>query len=297
MKLVTYQIRGNENLKLGVLSDHSTIIDIQYAASHFGILGSFASVVDVLTDPEGLSCVQKVVDAALEIDGRWILDIENVHLKAPIPRPGKILGVALNYYDFCERGNLNIPTELKVFTKLATTVVGPEDIVQVPAERKVTYEGELGVVIGKRGKHIAASNALDYVAGYTIVNDFTANDLVKEDIQLMRGKNLDTFCPIGPTLVTKDEIEDPNQLTIQTKVNNQFLQNSNTSQLIFKIPEIIAYFSSFLTLEPGDIIASGTPAGTALQYHPPAFMKQNDLVSVTVEGLGTLSNRIMTASI
>ncbi len=291
MKLITFTTRENK-LRVGALMDDARVIDISLTAGHFGILGSFDSLLDVLNDPYGLEKVKEVVDAAIGQAGPWNLPLRNIKLTAPIPRPGKILGVALNYHDFCERGKLSTPTSLKVFTKVSTTMAGPDDVVNVPPGRKVTYEGELGVVIGKRGKYITSFDALDYVAGYTIVNDFTATDYIKDDVQLMRAKNIDTFCPMGPALVTKEEILDPGVLTITTKVNGIVRQNSNTSQLIFKIPDIIEYFSSFLTLEPGDVIATGTPAGTALQFDPPAFMRQGDVVEVTVEGLGTLTNTI-----
>jgi 2-keto-4-pentenoate hydratase/2-oxohepta-3-ene-1,7-dioic acid hydratase in catechol pathway len=292
MKLVTYTSAENE-YRMGALIDEISVIDIGLAAEHFRIRGPFESVLQVLNDPSGLEWVQKVIDSAVCQEGPWNLALSGIKLGAPILRPGKILGAALNFHDFCERGNLDIPTALKIFSKLPTTVIGPYDNVIVPPERKVTYEGELGVVIGKRGKNVSSNDAFDYIAGYTIVNDFTANDYIKEDIQLMRGKNLDTFCPMGPALVTKDEIPDPGVLGIKTEVNEIVRQNSNTSQLIFNIPYMIEYFSSFLTLEPGDVIATGTPAGTALQFDPPAFMKPGDVVTVTVEGLGTLTNTIM----
>ncbi|MGI6124862.1 MAG: fumarylacetoacetate hydrolase family protein, partial [Acetivibrionales bacterium] len=152
----------------------------------------------------------------------------------------------------------------------------------------VTYEGELGVIIGKRGKNITREEAYDYIAGYTIVNDMTANDCTKEDIQLLRGKNFDGFFPMGPYFVTKDEVANPMNLNIKTKVNGEIRQDSNTSNMIFNISEQIEYFSSFLTLEPGDVIATGTPAGTALQFNPPRFLKPKDKVEVIIEGLGSL---------
>ncbi|ALS20513.1 MULTISPECIES: fumarylacetoacetate hydrolase family protein [Paenibacillus] len=291
MKLVTFGTRDNKH-HIGVLKDNSSVIDIRMASNDLGIPLSFESIIHILEDPEGLEKVQRVIDAAGKHAGPWYRSLNDIKLTAPIPRPGKILGVALNYHDFCVRGKLDTPTALKVFMKAHSTVVGPNDAVHVPLERKVTYEGELGVVIGKTGKHVASADAWDHVAGYLIVNDFTANDYIKEDVQLMRGKNLDTFCPMGPFLVTKEEIADPGALAIKTEVNGIVRQNSNTSRLIFKIPEIIEYFSSFLTLEPGDVIATGTPAGTALQFDPPAFVQPGDVVAVTVEGLGTLTNII-----
>ncbi|MCF8565579.1 fumarylacetoacetate hydrolase family protein [Alicyclobacillus tolerans] len=294
MKWVTFRDETNR-LAMGVLSWDSTVVDVQRAARDLGHPGctEYRTVLDVLRDRDGVDKVAALVNSIGDSTGPWRLPVADVKVTAPIPRPGKVLGVALNYYDFCTRGQLNPPTALKVFTKVSTAVIGPDERIGLPHGRKVTYEGELGVVIGKPGKDIRAADALDYVAGYTIVNDYTANDFVKEDVQLTRGKNLDGFCPMGPALVTKDEVFNPHSLSIVTTVNEFVRQESNTSQMIFKIEDIIEFFSSFLTLEPGDVIATGTPAGTALQYDPPAFVQAGDTVSVTIAGLGTLTNHIV----
>jgi 2-keto-4-pentenoate hydratase/2-oxohepta-3-ene-1,7-dioic acid hydratase in catechol pathway len=291
MRLVSFHAEGK--VKLGVLMDH-TIIDVNAAAA---FLGSSApgDIAEVLQSSDGLSRIAAIVSAIKGRSGSWALASNGIRLAPSVPPRAKILGVALNYHDFCERGKLPTPTALKVFSKLPTTMIGTGDSIELPAGRKVTYEGELAVVIGRRGKDIPVAEAWDYVAGYSVLNDLTANDATKEDIQLMRGKNFDTFCPIGPALVTKDEIPDPYQLPIKTTVNGVVRQDSMVERLIFKIPDLISYFASFLTLEPGDVIATGTPAGTALQYDPPAFLAPGDLVSITISGVGTIANRVVAA--
>jgi 2-keto-4-pentenoate hydratase/2-oxohepta-3-ene-1,7-dioic acid hydratase in catechol pathway len=291
MRLVSFHAEGK--VKLGVMVDNA-IVDVNAAAALLGSRGP-GDISEVLQSSDGFSRTADIVSAIKGKSGSWVLASSGVRLAPPVPATAKILGVALNYHDFCERGKLPTPTALKVFSKLPTTMIGAGDSIELPAGRKVTYEGELAVVIGRRGKDIPVAEAWDYVAGYSVLNDLTANDAVKEDVQLMRGKNFDTFCPIGPALVTKDEIPDPYKLPIKTTVNGVVRQDSIVGQLIFKIPDIISYFASFLTLEPGDVIATGTPAGTALQYDPPAFLAPGDLVSVTISGLGTIANRVVTA--
>ena len=270
----------------------NAVVAIDDAAAEFG-LPPVGDMLSILSEPSGLNAVRNIIKTIDGKNGSWKYELSAIKLMPPIPRPRKILGVALNYHDFCKRGNLETPDALKVFAKMGTTVIGTGDLVRLPLGRKVTYEGELAVVMGRVGKNIPKAEAFDYIAGYSILNDLTANDVAKEDIQLMRAKNYDTFCPMGPTLVTKDEIEDPYSLSLQTTVNGNIRQDSVVGQLIFKIPDIIHYFSSFLTLEPGDVIATGTPAGTALQHTPPAFLAAGDVVSVTINQLGTLTNKVV----
>lgn len=290
MKLATFY-DNNHGLYIGAV-DGEHLIHLKEAAASFGLAFHYSDMREMLSDPDGLEKAHFVLEEAAGKEGPWRVLTADTRLAAPIPRPGKIVGVSLNYRDFCERGNIPIPDKLKLFTKVSTTVNGPMDSVFIPKERKVTYEGELGVVIGRKGKEIQVEEAMEHVAGYIVLNDFTANDWVQEDVQLMRGKNLDTFCPMGPWLVTQDEVPNPDKLSIVTKLNGNIVQQSNTSNLIFNIPQIISSLSEFMTLEPGDVIATGTPAGTALQHDPPVFVRHGDLVEVTVEGIGTLQNLI-----
>jgi acylpyruvate hydrolase len=292
MRLVNLRAAGG--VKLGVCKN-DTIVDVNAAAAFAG-LSAPGSLDEALRSPGGLGSVRAALSAVDGKNGPWKLAKSSVKLAAPVPQRAKILGVALNYHDACKRAGVPTPAAPKSFCKLPTTLIGPQDSIALPAGRKVTWEGELAVIIGCNAKNVAASEAWECIAGYSVLNDVTANDTVKEDVQLMRGKNFDTFCPIGPALVTRDEVEDPYRLSIKTSVNGIVRQDSTIAQMIFKIPELISYFSSFLTLEPGDVIATGTPGGTALQWDPPAFLAVGDLVTVSIEGLGAIANKVVAAA-
>jgi 2-keto-4-pentenoate hydratase/2-oxohepta-3-ene-1,7-dioic acid hydratase in catechol pathway len=218
----------------------------------------------------------------------------DVRLAAPIPRPPKVICIGLNYRDHAEETGMAIPTVPTVFAKFPNTVIGPGDPIVLPKNStKPDYEAELAVVIGKGGRHIPESEWLDHVFGYTVLNDVSARDFQLATSQWMIGKTFDTFCPIGPMIVTTDEIEDPHALGISTTVGGELLQNSNTGNLIFKIPQLIAHLSSVFTLEPGDVIATGTPAGVGFARKPPRFLRPGDEVTVTVEGIGSLTNPVI----
>ena len=217
--------------------------------------------------------------------------------EAPIPRPAKnIFCVGKNYVDHAiEMGSeADIPEHVMLFSKATTTVIGHGT--PIPNHEEVTnqldYEGELAVVIGKTGKGIPKEHALDYVFGYTIVNDITARDLQAKHKQFLLGKSLDGSCPMGPYIVEKSEIENPNQLAIETKVNDESRQKSNTTHFIFPIEEIIEVLSKGMTLEPGDIIATGTPAGVGKGFKPPRFLTKGDCIEITIDKIGTLKNTI-----
>ena len=223
--------------------------------------------------------------------------LASVALEAPIPRPDKnIFCVGKNYAEHAiEMGSKeDIPEHIMVFTKSPTTVIGHNETVlnhhSVTAE--LDYEGELAVVIGKKGRAIPKGEALDHIFGYTIINDVTARDLQSRHKQFFIGKSLDATCPMGPWIVHSSAIENPNQLDIQTKVNGELRQSSNTENFIFPIEEIISVLSKGMTLEPGDIIATGTPAGVGKGFKPPRFLQPGDKVEITVEKIGTLTNCI-----
>jgi 2-keto-4-pentenoate hydratase/2-oxohepta-3-ene-1,7-dioic acid hydratase in catechol pathway len=228
---------------------------------------------------------------------QYVYALHDVRLLAPIPRPAKnIFCVGKNYVDHAIElgGNSDIPQHLIVFSKVPTTVIGHEETVLRHADvtDELDYEGELAVVIGKRGKAIRKEEALDYVFGYTIINDVTARDLQERHQQYLLGKSLDTFCPMGPWIVHKSLIENPNKLEIETKVNGEIRQKASTGQFIFNVETIIETISRGITLEPGDIIATGTPAGVGKGMKPPRFLQAGDVVEITVEGIGTLRNKI-----
>jgi 2,4-didehydro-3-deoxy-L-rhamnonate hydrolase len=211
----------------------------------------------------------------------------------PIDRPGKIVCVGLNYRDHAEEQGVDLPTAPLLFAKWQNTLIGPgEPIVIPPIVTKCDYEAELGVVIGVRVRDVSAENALEAVAGYICVNDVSARDLQFADGQWTRGKSPDTFCPVGPRLVPRDEIEDPQALAIRCIVNGETLQDSSTSQMIFSVAEIIAYVTRVITLERGDLIATGTPAGVGVFRDPKVLLQDGDEVSVEIEGLGTLTNPV-----
>jgi 2-keto-4-pentenoate hydratase/2-oxohepta-3-ene-1,7-dioic acid hydratase in catechol pathway len=216
---------------------------------------------------------------------------------SPLPRVKRnIMCVGKNYRDHAiEMGSeQDIPKDIMIFTKATNTVVGHGEMVLHHGEmtEQLDYEGELAVVIGKKGKGVSPKDALEYVFGYTILNDITARDLQKKHGQFFIGKSLDTTCPIGPYLVTKDEIVDPQNLEITTRVNDEIRQSSNTSEMIFNIPTIISTLSKGMTLEPGDIIATGTPAGVGKGFKPPLFLKKGDRVEIEIESLGILTNQL-----
>jgi acylpyruvate hydrolase len=221
----------------------------------------------------------------------------NVVLRAPVPRPGKIIAVGLNYRDHSiESGAKEPPKTPMIFAKFTTSIAGPGDAIVIPeGDPQVDYEAELAVVIGRKGKGIKAANALKYVAGYMPLNDVSARAWQFADKQWVRGKSPDTFCPTGPCLTTRDEIPDPHALAICARVNGQTLQDSNTSKMIFRVPELIEFISGGITLEPGDIIATGTPEGVGVFRTPPIFLKPGDIVEIEIERLGILRNPVVAA--
>lgn len=220
------------------------------------------------------------------------LSLDDVQLEAPILRPGKIVAVGLNYLDHCLEQGLTPPERPTLFTKFSTSVNRPGgEIRWDPAlTQMVDYEAELAVVIGKRARRVSREDAYDYVFGYTCLNDVTARDLQKADGQWVRGKSLDTFCPLGPVVVTRDEMPDPHGLRIQTWVNGELRQSSTTDQLIHDVPALVAFCSAAFTLEPGDIITTGTPGGVGVFSDPPVFLKPGDQITVEVENIGRLHN-------
>ena len=212
----------------------------------------------------------------------------------PIERPGKIICVGLNYKDHAEEQGVELPTAPLLFAKFTTSLIGPgEAIVIPPLVTQCDYEAELGVVIGATVRNVSRENALEAVAGYICANDVSARDLQFADKQWTRGKSPDTFCPIGPHLVPAGEVADPHNLRIRAIVNGEVLQDSSTSNLIFGIDEIISYISQTSTLEPGDLILTGTPAGVGVFREPQRLLQPGDEVTIEIEGLGELTNPVV----
>jgi acylpyruvate hydrolase len=294
MRLVRYE--GNNGVaRLGALTDN-------------GIVPLEAAARSVAAAPEVFSSISSFLlagDSAIENARRLIqtappsafTSASNVKLLAPIPRPGKIIAVGLNYRDHSiEAGAKELPKSPIIFAKFASSVCGPGDAIVIPVgDPNVDYEAELAVVIGRNGKNISASDALRYVAGYMPLNDVSARAWQFADKQWVRGKSCDTFCPVGPYLTTREDISDPHALWIRTRVNGATLQDSNTSKIIFRIPELIEFISASITLETGDIIATGTPEGVGAFRTPPIFLKPGDTVEVEIEKLGVLRNPVVSA--
>lgn len=220
--------------------------------------------------------------------------LADVKLLAPIPRPPKLICVGLNYRDHAAEAKMEIPTVPTIFAKFSNVVIGPEEPILIPTgSDKTDYEAEFAFVIGPGGRRISASRAMDHVYGYTIVHDVSERRYQMATSQWMMGKTFDTFAPMGPWLVTRDEIADPHALDIWLEIGGERLQNSNTRELIFKIPELIEHLSSVVTLEPGDVVSTGTPAGVGFARKPPRLLKPGDQVVIGIEGLGELRNPVL----
>jgi 2-keto-4-pentenoate hydratase/2-oxohepta-3-ene-1,7-dioic acid hydratase in catechol pathway len=211
----------------------------------------------------------------------------------PIDRPQKIVCVGLNYRDHAEEQGAPLPERPILFAKWPNTLIGPGEPIVIPAiTQKVDYEAELGVVIGSRVRGVSVENALEAVAGYVCVNDVSARDLQFSDGQWVRGKSPDTFCPVGPHLIPAAEISDPQALSIRAILNGQVMQASTTANMVFGVAEIVSFVSQAITLEAGDLIATGTPAGVGAFRDPPVFMQPGDEVTIEIQGLGSLTNPV-----
>ena len=285
MQLVTY--RGSREAhratRAGVLVEDG-VIDISRLVGPFPI--------DVLGLIQGgQAMLDRVREAAARAPATPLADVT---LLAPIPRPGKIVCIGVNYADHAAEAGRALPKWPSVFLKAPSTVIGPgAAIVKPPTTEQLDYEVELAVVIGKRAKSVSRADALGYVAGYTIMNDVSARDLqLGKDGGIILGKNFDTSAPFGPSLVLADEIPDPTNLGIRTWVNGELRQNGNTHNLIFDVAAIIEFLSQQLTLEPGDCIATGTPAGVGLGMKPQVWLQPGDTIRMEVDGIGVLENTV-----
>jgi len=221
-----------------------------------------------------------------------VTSLAATELLAPLPRPGKVVAIGRNYREHAEEEGVDPPPAPLVFSKWPSSVVGPGADIRWDPELtgQVDYEAELAVVIGRTARNVSEAEALDHVLGYTCLNDVSARDIQFGDGQWVRGKSLDTFCPMGPALVTADEVGDPQALAISCRVNDELLQDANTSRMYFSVAEIISYVSRSFTLEPGDVIATGTPSGVGVFRDPPRFLADGDVVTVEIERIGRLVN-------
>lgn len=216
---------------------------------------------------------------------------------APISNPSKIVAIGLNYLDHASESKMEVPDTPLVFAKFSSSIISATDAIEIPIDltREVDYEVELGIVIGKDAKNISPDEALSHVFGYTVINDVSARNLQFSDEQWVRGKSLDTFCPLGPVIVTTDEISDPQNLDIGCSVNGKTLQKANTKDMVFGVAELVSRLSHSFTLEAGDIIASGTPQGVGFSRKPPVYLTPGDTVRTWISGIGELNNPVKEA--
>ncbi|NXV87056.1 FAHD2 protein, partial [Calonectris borealis] len=243
------------------------------------------------TGQSGLAAAKRALES-----GRHRLPRGTVRLLAPVGDPEKVICVGLNYRDHCLEQDVKIPKEPIIFSKFPSAIIGPfDDIVHPEESSEVDWEVELAAVIGKKGRHIEESSALDHVVGFTVANDVSARDwqMRRNGRQWLLGKTFDTFCPLGPALVTKEAVADVHNLRIRCSVNGRLMQDSSTSQLVFRLPKLIAWVSQFVTLVPGDILLTGTPPGVGVFRKPPVFLKRGDEVQCEIEELGTICNKVV----
>ena len=276
MKLVSFT--DGENRRLGRVED-GQVIPFDFDGSMLGLIQA---------GERGLELARSATDEGLPL--------ESVTLTAPLDNPSKIIAIGLNYLDHAEEGKADVPANPICFCKFPTSLIGPGAEVKWSPDvsAKVDYEAELVVVVGKRARRVSEAEALDYVFGYTCGNDVSARDLQFWDGQWVRGKSLDTFAPIGPWIVTADEIPNPQTLDIRCLVNGQTMQESNTGHMIFSVAYLIHFLSQAFTLLPGDLIFSGTPSGVGVFRNPPVLMGDGDEMVIEIDGIGRLVNRCRT---
>ena len=282
MRLVSYVF--NEEVGAGLQSDSLEFI---FPLAPLG----YADTVSFLYAGEDAWQEAAETASAADLDSDSVIRTEDADLLAPISMPGKFICIGLNYRDHAIESNMQLPKTPVVFTKFSNCITGDNTTVVIPRmTTQLDYEAELAIVIGKEGKNIAAEDWAEYVFGYTIVNDLSARDIQLATSQWSLGKSFDGFGPMGPAIVSKDDIPDPHVLAIKLSIDGEVLQNSNTDQLVFKAPDLIAYLSSIMTLEPGDIISTGTPAGVGLGRTPKRWVQPGETMVVEIEGIGTLTN-------
>lgn len=246
---------------------------------------------------ESLELAQGAIDFILEnpdySDKKAVYHRSEVKIEAPVQKPGKIICVGHNFRKHIQEMGREIPTHPVIFAKFANTIIGPEDdIPYYPISEQLDYEMEFAFVIGKQARNVSEEDALDYVAGYTIANDVTYRDIQRRTLQWLQGKTVDGSLPLGPHLVTADEIGDPAGLEMVLKVNGEVRQSTNTDDFVFNVPKLVSFLSGLLTLEPGDLVLTGTPGGVGFAMNPPQFLKDGDVVTIEIEKIGVLENKV-----
>jgi len=276
MRLATVLIKGKPTV--GLLSpDHATVFPLAEYADTLAFLNA------------GSNAWGAAAEAAKDLSKHVAFE----KILAPIARPPKLICIGLNYKDHATESKMELPKTPVVFTKFSNSIIGMGDTVVLPKiSTQPDYEAELAIVIGKTGRNIAAADWEQHVFGYTIINDVSARDVQLATSQWSIGKSFDTFCPMGPAIVCKHEVPNPHKLAIRLSINGEYLQDSNTEQLVFKAGDLIAYLSSVMTLVPGDVISTGTPAGVGLGRTPKRWLKPGETMTVEIEGIGKLTNPI-----
>lgn len=302
MRLVSFLSSNHTASQPGIVIENE-VVDLAAAGAVLNVAVP-ASVLELIADAETyLPRLQSIAEHRETLrEHNAVLDLNSITLTAPIPLPRKnIMCMAVNYSEHARetaaarnRGTA-APTQPILFTKATTTINGPYDniIIDPEVSTEIDWEVELGVIIGKPGKNITEENAMAHVFGYTVINDVTARDMQKRHVQYFKGKSLDGSCPMGPWIVTADEIADPHNLELRLKVNGVIKQDDNTGQMVFNIPQIIATLSLGMTLEAGDIIATGTPSGVGFTRVPPEFLKPGDIMETEIAKIGVLRNPIV----
>jgi acylpyruvate hydrolase len=303
MRLVSFSPNGERTLRSGIETP-AGIADTEHVAALAGFAGdvqiTLRSTRAVLAlGGEDLGRLEKTAASSMsELRARSALHRpDDVYLGPPVPDPQKIICLGLNYRDHAQEAGLASPAEPIFFAKWANSLIGPNDVIVPPrTTEQVDYEAELAVVIGARARNVGADHALDHVVGVTVFNDVSARDLQLANNLWTGGKAIDTFGPCGPAVVTLEEIENVQALALRTRVNGNIVQDGNTADMIFPIAETIAFLSQIMTLEPGDIIATGTPAGVGISRTPQLFLHPGDIVEVEIDGVGTLRNQVAEAN-
>lgn len=303
MRAVSYAVDGEWRAGIVVESDGgqpSSVVDAEAAADAAGIAGSPTTVRGICALES--AAVQELDAAARTLAGAQpgaVLRCADLRLGAPVPDPEKIVCLGLNYSDHAAEAGLPVPPAPMLFAKYRNSLIGPDEPLYLPVPEvsdEVDYEGELAVVIGRVARDVEESEALSYVAGYTVLNDISARDLQTETGQWLAGKSLDGFAPCGPVFVTADEVADPQALMLTTRVNGKVVQHASTGLMIYSIAASIAFISRVMTLVPGDVIATGTPAGVGSRMTPPVFLAPGDTVDVEIEGIGTITTPVRPAA-
>lgn len=287
MRLYSFQFNGTSRLAVA-LPDNNTVLDLTEAAPDLP-----GNAIELIT---GFSRFSPVIEEKMSSpqNSKWVRDLDELPLLAPIPRPGKILCSGINYRSHLdENPDAILPEEPFFFAKMPSAVIGPNQPIKYPRlSQQVDYEIEFAAVIGKTMTYTPESEVLDHVFGYTILHDVSARDVQFRNSQITLGKNFDTFCPIGPCVITRDEIPRPDRIGLRTFVNGKKMQDGSTADWLFSLPQLLGFLSQRMTLEPGDVVSTGTPAGVGVFRKPPVFLRPGDVVRLEADQIGTLQNEV-----